>query len=42
MVQYWRSLEQLLSYATTKEAEHLPAWRAFNKAIGVDVRRDMA
>ena len=36
MVQYWRSLEQLLSYATNKEAEHLPAWRAFNKAIGVD------
>jgi hypothetical protein len=27
MVQYWRSMEQLLSYATNREAEHLPAWR---------------
>jgi hypothetical protein len=36
MVQYWRSMEQLLSYAKNREAEHLPAWRAFNKAIGTD------
>lgn len=36
MVQYWRSLEQLLSYATNKDAEHLPAWRAFNKSVGTD------
>ena len=36
MVQYWRSLEQLLAYARNKEAEHLPAWRAFNQAIGTD------
>jgi hypothetical protein len=34
MVQYWRSLEQLLSYATNKTAEHLPAWREFNRAVG--------
>lgn len=33
MVQYWRSLEQLLAYARNKESEHLPAWRAFNKAV---------
>lgn len=33
MVQYWRSLDQLLAYARNKETEHLPAWRAFNKAI---------
>ncbi|MFT3957080.1 MAG: DUF4188 domain-containing protein [Piscinibacter sp.] len=34
MVQYWRSMEQLLAYAKNKEAQHLPAWRAFNKAVG--------
>jgi hypothetical protein len=34
MVQYWRSLDQLLAYARNKEADHLPAWRAFNKAVG--------
>jgi len=33
MVQYWRSMEQLLSYAKSKDAQHLPAWRAFNKAV---------
>jgi hypothetical protein len=36
MVQYWRSLDQLLAYARNKEAEHLPAWRAFNQAVGTD------
>jgi hypothetical protein len=36
MVQYWRSLEQLLAYATNKDAEHLPAWRAFNRKVGTD------
>ena len=34
MVQYWRSIEQLLAYARNREAEHLPAWRAFNRAVG--------
>ena len=34
MVQYWRSMDQLLAYAKNKDAEHLPAWRAFNKAVG--------
>lgn len=34
MVQYWRSMEQLLAYAKNKEARHLPAWRAFNRAVG--------
>lgn len=33
-VQYWRSMDQLLAYAKNKDAAHLPAWRAFNKAIG--------
>ena len=36
MVQYWRSLDQLLSYARNKDADHLPAWRAFNKAVGTN------
>jgi hypothetical protein len=34
MVQYWRSKDQLLAYATNKDAEHLPAWKAFNQSIG--------
>jgi hypothetical protein len=36
MVQYWRSMEQLLAYATNREAEHLPAWKAFNQAVGTN------
>jgi hypothetical protein len=36
MVQYWRSMEQLLAYAKAKDSEHLPAWQAFNKSIGTD------
>ncbi|MBC8733550.1 DUF4188 domain-containing protein [Paraburkholderia sp. UCT2] len=36
MVQYWRSIDQLLAYAKNRESEHLPAWQAFNKAIGTD------
>jgi fumigallin biosynthesis monooxygenase-like protein len=36
MLQYWRSLEQLLAYARDKDGAHLPAWRAFNRAVGVD------
>jgi hypothetical protein len=34
MLQYWRSIDQLMAYATDRNASHLPAWRAFNKAIG--------
>ena len=36
MVQYWRSMEQLMAYAKNREAEHLPAWQAFNKTVGTD------
>jgi hypothetical protein len=36
LVQYWRSMEQLLAYAKSKDAEHLPAWRSFNQAVGID------
>ncbi len=35
-IQYWRSMEQLLAYAKNKDAQHLPAWRSFNKAVGTD------
>jgi Domain of unknown function (DUF4188) len=36
MVQYWRSMDQLLAYAKSKTAEHLPAWQAFNRSVGTD------
>jgi hypothetical protein len=36
MVQYWRSMEQLLDYAKARESAHLPAWQAFNRAVGTD------
>ncbi len=34
VVQYWRSFGHLHQYATSKNAAHLPAWQAFNRAIG--------
>lgn len=34
MVQYWESFAALENYATARSAEHLPAWSAFNKAVG--------
>jgi Domain of unknown function (DUF4188) len=34
LVQYWRSFEQLESYARSKDAAHWPAWVAFNKRVG--------
>ncbi len=34
VVQYWRSFEQLESYARSKDAAHWPAWVAFNKQVG--------
>lgn len=36
MVQYWRSMDQLLAYAENKDAAHLPAWRDFNQSVGTD------
>ncbi|EJL80580.1 hypothetical protein PMI15_03708 [Polaromonas sp. CF318] len=36
LIQYWRSMEQLLAYAKNRQAQHLPAWQAFNKAVGTD------
>ncbi|KZO00282.1 DUF4188 domain-containing protein [Pseudobacillus badius] len=32
MVQYWRSLDELLAYA--KEQTHLTAWKNFNQLVG--------
>jgi hypothetical protein len=34
--QVWNSFEQLDSYARSRDAAHLPAWRAFNRKIGTD------
>ena len=34
MLQYWRSFEHLERYAKNRSAQHLPAWAAFNRAIG--------
>ena len=36
MLQYWRSMDQLLAYAKDRAGEHLPAWQAFNQAIGTN------
>ncbi len=36
LVQYWRSLDQLLAYAKHRDSAHLPAWQAFNRAVGTD------
>ncbi|MBI1252179.1 MAG: DUF4188 domain-containing protein [Alphaproteobacteria bacterium] len=33
VLQYWRSFEHLHRYAVDKSLAHLPAWRAFNRAI---------
>jgi len=36
LVQYWRSVDALLSYAKARNSEHLPAWQAFHKSVGTD------
>jgi hypothetical protein len=36
LVQYWRTIEQLMAYAKDKDSVHLPAWRAFNRAVGTN------
>lgn len=33
LVQYWESVEKLNAYARASEHLHLPAWKAFNKAV---------
>jgi len=34
VTQYWRSFEALEAYAKARDHVHLPAWQAFNKAVG--------
>jgi hypothetical protein len=33
-LQYWKSQEHLFAYAKDRDSQHLPAWRAFNRAVG--------
>jgi Domain of unknown function (DUF4188) len=33
VVQYWRSAQDLDAYASSRDHEHLPAWRQFNRRI---------
>ncbi|MGA3204669.1 MAG: DUF4188 domain-containing protein [Bryobacteraceae bacterium] len=33
-LQYWRSVEALNAFAKNRDHSHLPAWAAFNRAIG--------
>ena len=33
IVQYWRSFDHLETYARSQEAQHLPAWQAFNRSL---------
>jgi hypothetical protein len=40
IVQYWRSFEHLEAYARKPDAQHWPAWVAFNKRVG-DSRGDV-
>jgi hypothetical protein len=35
-LQYWRSFEHLHAYAHARDKAHLPAWAAFNRAVGSD------
>jgi hypothetical protein len=36
VVQYWRSVEQLEQFARDASLPHHPAWRAFNRQVGMD------
>ena len=36
LLQYWRSMDQLMSYASNRDAAHLPAWQHFNRSVGSD------
>lgn len=36
LVQYWRDFQSLERYARAEDAQHRPAWRAFNAAAGRD------
>ncbi|HEU0164149.1 MAG TPA: DUF4188 domain-containing protein, partial [Thermomicrobiales bacterium] len=32
--QYWTNSEQLMAYASSRDANHLPAWKRFNARVG--------
>jgi Domain of unknown function (DUF4188) len=34
LVQYWRSVDQLIAYARNRDQTHYPYWVKFNKTIG--------
>lgn len=34
IVQYWRSFDDLERYARSRDAQHWPAWVAFNRKVG--------
>ena len=34
MLQYWRCFDDLEKYAKDRNQQHLPAWAAFNRAVG--------
>lgn len=34
MVSYWRAADHLMAYAKARSSAHLPAWKAFNTAVG--------
>ena len=34
VIQYWKDFEALEAYAKARDKAHLPAWQAFNKAVG--------
>ena len=36
LVQYWRSFDELRTYARERDAEHLPAWADYNRTFGSD------
>jgi hypothetical protein len=36
LVQYWRSAEDLMTYAHDQRFTHRGAWKAFNKAVGTN------
>ncbi len=36
ITQYWRSFDHLVEYAQSRDAAHLPAWKAFNQNVGSD------
>jgi hypothetical protein len=36
LVQYWRTVDELMAFATNSGAPHLDAWRTFNRRVGND------